>query len=238
MEFLTRFLIIILSIVLIRGNENTVFIYNHIENCKLSDYYDVNYFLCRQCDPQSNLVPSANGKGFALFFFLIIFQQQFCKVSGRVCWNVNNNNEKTAWEKDENGLKVETRHKIYCFNVSFPSISNIILFAIKINFNEHATNGLRAMPCYLSFSISNCMMTILYDGWYHLLRNKLIRSKRQTSNLLNEAKNNQTLTLTQAQGHSTQPTAKRKKTTDITSCVPEYNTEWQKSNDNTWKFTG
>lgn len=81
MECLTRFLLILSvsgSIKLICGNENTVFIYNHIENCKLSDYYDVNYFLCRQCDPQSNLEPSANGKDFALFF-IIIFQQRIRK---------------------------------------------------------------------------------------------------------------------------------------------------------------
>lgn len=44
------------------ANENTVFLYNRIENCKPSEYYDVNYFLCRECDPHLNLIPSKNGK--------------------------------------------------------------------------------------------------------------------------------------------------------------------------------
>lgn len=47
---------------LISADENTVFLYNHIENCKSSEYYDVNYFICRECDPQLNLIPSRNGK--------------------------------------------------------------------------------------------------------------------------------------------------------------------------------
>lgn len=79
MEILTRFFIILTLIRLIGGNENTVFIYNHIDNCKLSDYYDVNYFLCRQCDSQLNLVPSANGKEFALFF-IIFFRNKFAEI--------------------------------------------------------------------------------------------------------------------------------------------------------------
>ncbi|XP_055326927.1 meckelin [Sitodiplosis mosellana] len=45
----------------ISANENTVFLYNHIEHCKSSEYYDVNYFMCRECDPQLNLMPSTNG---------------------------------------------------------------------------------------------------------------------------------------------------------------------------------
>lgn len=46
----------------IRANENTVFLYNRIESCKSSEYYDVNYFMCRECDPEINLMPSRNGK--------------------------------------------------------------------------------------------------------------------------------------------------------------------------------
>ncbi|XP_031629112.1 meckelin [Contarinia nasturtii] len=45
----------------ILANENTIFLYNNIENCKSSEYYDVNYFMCRECDPQLSLVPSKNG---------------------------------------------------------------------------------------------------------------------------------------------------------------------------------
>lgn len=57
------FSIVILShIQLTSANENTVFLYNRIENCKSSEYYDVNYFMCRECDPQLNLMPSKNGK--------------------------------------------------------------------------------------------------------------------------------------------------------------------------------
>lgn len=56
------YLFVLCSVEIIQANENTVFVYNHIENCKPTDYYDVNYFLCRECDPQSNLVPSANGE--------------------------------------------------------------------------------------------------------------------------------------------------------------------------------
>lgn len=55
-------LCILQSIQLSDGNENTVFIHNSIESCKATEYYDINYFLCRECDPQSNLVPSENGK--------------------------------------------------------------------------------------------------------------------------------------------------------------------------------
>lgn len=46
----------------IRANENTVFLYNRIESCKSSEYYDVNYFMCRECEPELNLIPSKNGK--------------------------------------------------------------------------------------------------------------------------------------------------------------------------------
>lgn len=44
------------------ANENSVFLYNRIDLCKSTQYYDVNYFLCRECDAQLNLVPSQNGK--------------------------------------------------------------------------------------------------------------------------------------------------------------------------------
>lgn len=47
---------------IIYANENTVFLYNGIDSCKSSEYYDVNYFVCRECDPQLNLMPSKNGK--------------------------------------------------------------------------------------------------------------------------------------------------------------------------------
>lgn len=47
---------------LINANENTVFLYNCMEHCKPSEYYDVNYFMCRECDSQLNLVPSENGE--------------------------------------------------------------------------------------------------------------------------------------------------------------------------------
>lgn len=53
-------------IALVSANENTIFLYNHIENCKPSEYFDVNYFLCRECDPQLNLIPSTNGKKLTL----------------------------------------------------------------------------------------------------------------------------------------------------------------------------
>lgn len=53
---------IINPIKLICAEENTVFLYNRIENCKSSEYYDVNYFVCHECDAQSNLTPSKNGK--------------------------------------------------------------------------------------------------------------------------------------------------------------------------------
>lgn len=46
----------------INANENTVFLYNRFESCKPMEYYDENYFMCRECDPQSKLVPSKNGK--------------------------------------------------------------------------------------------------------------------------------------------------------------------------------
>lgn len=48
------------------GNENTVFLYNHIESCKSTEYYDVNYFLCRECDPQLYLIPSEDGENIVL----------------------------------------------------------------------------------------------------------------------------------------------------------------------------
>lgn len=63
-----RFLLLISSVLIlipfhfIGANENTVFLYNRIESCKSSEYYDVNYFMCRECDPQLNLMPSKNGK--------------------------------------------------------------------------------------------------------------------------------------------------------------------------------
>lgn len=44
------------------GDESTIFINNRIENCKSSEIFDVNFFACRECDPQLNLVPSKNGK--------------------------------------------------------------------------------------------------------------------------------------------------------------------------------
>lgn len=62
MEFIWFIFCILQPIKLIHGNENTVFLYNRIEDCKSTEYYDVNYFMCRECDPQSNLMPSKNGK--------------------------------------------------------------------------------------------------------------------------------------------------------------------------------
>lgn len=44
------------------ANENSVFLYNPIESCKSTEYYDVNYFACRECDPRLSLIPSENGK--------------------------------------------------------------------------------------------------------------------------------------------------------------------------------
>lgn len=61
----------------ISANENTVFLYNHIENCKSSEYYDVNYFVCRECDPQLNLMPSKNGK------LLLFFDKTTCLAVSR-----------------------------------------------------------------------------------------------------------------------------------------------------------
>lgn len=60
------------SIKFISANENTVFLYNHIENCKSSELYDVNYFVCRECDSQLNLMPSENGKKFAYLYERIL----------------------------------------------------------------------------------------------------------------------------------------------------------------------
>lgn len=57
----TLFLAIILT-TFCAANENSVFLYNRIETCKTSEYYDINYFVCRECDPQLNLVPAANGE--------------------------------------------------------------------------------------------------------------------------------------------------------------------------------
>lgn len=63
-------------IVYIVANENTVFLYNHIENCKSTEYYDVNYFLCRECDPQLNLLPSQNGKKSSFLKWFFFFSEK------------------------------------------------------------------------------------------------------------------------------------------------------------------
>lgn len=63
--FVTKVVIVYTIINLMKlssANENTVFVYNRIESCKPTEYYDRNYFFCRECDPQSNLMPSENGK--------------------------------------------------------------------------------------------------------------------------------------------------------------------------------
>lgn len=46
----------------VSADENSVFLYNHIENCKSSEYYDVNYFICRECDSHASLTPAKTGK--------------------------------------------------------------------------------------------------------------------------------------------------------------------------------
>lgn len=58
--------IILLAITLIasngRADDSHIVLYNEINSCKSNEYFDGNYFLCRLCDPQLNLVPSENGR--------------------------------------------------------------------------------------------------------------------------------------------------------------------------------
>lgn len=45
-----------------RADDSHIVLYNEIDNCKSNEYFDANYFMCRLCDPQLNLVPSENGR--------------------------------------------------------------------------------------------------------------------------------------------------------------------------------
>lgn len=49
---------------LLFADDSNIILYNKIENCKPTEYFDVNYFLCRLCDLQLNLVPSENGMNY------------------------------------------------------------------------------------------------------------------------------------------------------------------------------
>lgn len=65
----SAFAVIVIKIIQISGDESTVFINNRIENCKATEYFDVNFFVCRECDPQLNLTPSNDGKWLNKPFF-------------------------------------------------------------------------------------------------------------------------------------------------------------------------
>lgn len=45
-----------------RADDSHIVLYNEIDSCKSNEYFDANYFLCRLCDAQLNLVPSENGR--------------------------------------------------------------------------------------------------------------------------------------------------------------------------------
>ena len=44
------------------ADESNVFLFNSIEQCKATEYFDVNYFACKQCDESMNLMPSESGE--------------------------------------------------------------------------------------------------------------------------------------------------------------------------------
>lgn len=46
----------------VNGDDSNIVLFNKIDNCKSSEYFDVNYFACRLCDPQMGLIPAKNGK--------------------------------------------------------------------------------------------------------------------------------------------------------------------------------
>lgn len=43
-------------------NNNNKFFYNHLKNCKDKYYFDFNYFKCRLCDENFNLIVAENSK--------------------------------------------------------------------------------------------------------------------------------------------------------------------------------
>lgn len=45
----------------VNGDDTQIVLFNRIENCKSTEYFDVNYFFCRLCDPKAYLMPSENG---------------------------------------------------------------------------------------------------------------------------------------------------------------------------------
>lgn len=44
------------------AEENNLFLYNNIENCKETEHFDVSYLKCKLCDPKLHLVPTKNSK--------------------------------------------------------------------------------------------------------------------------------------------------------------------------------
>lgn len=46
----------------ISADENSLFLYNDIENCKNSEYFDIDLLKCKLCDTNLNLIPSNDSK--------------------------------------------------------------------------------------------------------------------------------------------------------------------------------
>lgn len=46
----------------VNGDDTQIVLFNRIDNCKATEYFDVNYFTCRLCDPQLYLEPSQSGQ--------------------------------------------------------------------------------------------------------------------------------------------------------------------------------
>jgi hypothetical protein len=42
--------------------ENYIFEYNHPQNCKINEYFNIDSFSCIECDARKNLEPSKNGE--------------------------------------------------------------------------------------------------------------------------------------------------------------------------------
>lgn len=43
-------------------DDNSIFLYNDIKNCKENEYFNTDYLKCKLCESNLNLIPSRNRK--------------------------------------------------------------------------------------------------------------------------------------------------------------------------------
>lgn len=62
--------------ILTSADDNNIFLYNSIDHCKVNEYFDVNYFICKPCDMDLYLMRAINGE-YCRVQWLLVAERTF-----------------------------------------------------------------------------------------------------------------------------------------------------------------